>query len=76
MTQDLVLSHQKNPHVMDIGLLPLSAFKVCHLVSKSPTANLQVMKESNFDSSITFLMTSFVKSFDRKFEKKKNIATL
>ena len=44
---------KKNPHVLDMGLPPFSAFKVCHLVSKSlycPTTNPKVMEESNFES--------------------------
>ena len=51
-TQDHVPSHhKKNPNVLDMGLSPFLAFKVCHLVSKSlycPTANLKVMEEPNF----------------------------
>ena len=50
MAQDHVLSHQKNPHVLDMGLPPVLAFKVCHLVSKSlyhPTANPKLVKVSN-----------------------------
>ena len=57
MTQDHVLSHQTNPYVLDMGLPPFSAFKVCHLVSKSlyyPTANLKVVKVPSFAYELVF----------------------
>ena len=43
---------KKNPHVLDVGLPPFSAFKVCHLVSKSfyyPTANPKIVKVPSFE---------------------------
>ena len=51
MTQNHVLSHQKNLHVLDVGLPLFSAFKVCHVMSKRlyhPTANPKVAKVSSF----------------------------
>ena len=41
----------KNIHVLDVGLPPFSAFKVCPLFSKSiycPTANQKDKKKPNF----------------------------
>ena len=43
---------KKNPHVLDMGLPSFSAFKACHLVSKSLyclTANPKVVEEPNFE---------------------------
>ena len=57
MTQDHVLSHQKNPHVLDKELPPFSAFKVCHLVSNSrchPTANSKVVRVPRFAKKLVF----------------------
>ena len=57
MTQDHVLSHQKNPHVLDMGLPPFSAFEVCHLVSKSvyyQTANPKTVKVPSFNYKLVF----------------------
>ena len=51
MTQVHVLSHQKEPYVLDEGLSPFLAFNVSHLMSKSlyyPTANPKVVEEPNF----------------------------
>ena len=51
MTQDHVLSHQKKSPCFGHGTYPLSAFKVCHLVSKSlyhPTANPKIVKVPSF----------------------------
>ena len=53
MSQNHVLSHQnKNPHVLIVGLPTFSAFKVCHLVSKSMcyrTANPTVVEVTSFE---------------------------
>ena len=58
MTQDHVLSNQKkNPHVLDMGLPPFSAFKVCHLVSKNvyyQTANPKAVKVPSFKLKVGF----------------------
>ena len=35
MTQDRVLNHQKNPHVLDVGLPTKSAFEICYVLPPS-----------------------------------------